>query len=217
MPRTATRPPGNFAQVLHRLGDIPLERIRSRPAPGTAKESHLLAALKRDGVPCELVDGVLVEKAVGFTESGIASILIGYFRIYLMANRLGVVLAPDGLMRLAPGLVRMPDVSFVRWSKLPGRVWPRDAIPDVCPCLAVEVVSSSNTGPEILRKAREYFGAGTEIVWLVDPARREVRVHASPTEFRTFRAGDLLDGGTVLPGLSIPVAALFEDLPPDEE
>jgi Uma2 family endonuclease len=205
--------PESLADLLRDLGDIPPQRVRRRPAPGTADESHLLETVERYGILCELVDGTLVEKPMGAIESGLASLIVHHLLTYLEGNDLGAVFGADGMLRLAPGLVRAPDVSFVRWHKLPGRVWPRDPIPGFGPCLAVEVLSESNTRPEMQRKTGEYFGHGAELVWLVDPRRREVRVHTSPADVSTLHEGDTLDGGTLLPGLSIPVTALFARLP----
>ena len=61
--------PGTFAELHARLGGVPLERIRAKPAPGTATEEDLL---KNTGPICELIDGVLVEKPVGNRESALA-------------------------------------------------------------------------------------------------------------------------------------------------
>ena len=58
---------------------------------------------------CELVDGVLLEKTVGTYESYLA-LLLGNF---VDENNLGIVLGADGMMRLVPGLVRIPNVSFI--------------------------------------------------------------------------------------------------------
>ena len=53
------------ADLLESLGDIPPERVRMRPLPGTATEDDVIAILAREKRLCELVDGVLVEKADG--------------------------------------------------------------------------------------------------------------------------------------------------------
>src|SRR5579859_5350968 len=59
--------PETLADLVRRLGDIPLERIRMRPAPGTAVEQDL------SSMPlCELIDGVVVEKVMSFFESRLA-------------------------------------------------------------------------------------------------------------------------------------------------
>ena len=51
----------------------------------------------------ELVDGVLVEKGMGFCESLLAAVLIQILRNFVSPRNLGVVSAPDGTIRLFPG------------------------------------------------------------------------------------------------------------------
>jgi Uma2 family endonuclease len=201
-----------MSELLLRLGGIPPSRVLSRPAPGTATEKDLLAYTDRTGRGCELVDGTLVEKPVGFAESFVASEIARILGNHLAATGLGIVVGEQAMMRLVSGLVRAPDVSFIRWDKLPGRKIPRERIPELYPDLAVEVLSKSNTKGEMTRKLREYFLAGVSLVWLVDPVRRHVRVHTPTGEELTFDESGTLDGGEVLPGLSILVASLFADL-----
>ena len=87
-------------------------------------------------------------------------------------------------------------------------------IGDLMPDLAIEVVSDGNTKDEIERKVGEYFSAGIEAVWVVDPFRRVFVVHKSPEDFVTLTEQDTLDGGTVFPGLDLPIARIFEQVPP---
>jgi hypothetical protein len=67
---------GTVGDLIKSLGDIPPERIRTQPWPGTATEDDVLAAHARDIRLCELVDGVLVEKPIGFDESRLAGVII---------------------------------------------------------------------------------------------------------------------------------------------
>ena len=55
------------------LGGIPPERIRMSPLPGTATEKDVVEAESRAGRICELIDGVLVEKTMGYRESFVAA------------------------------------------------------------------------------------------------------------------------------------------------
>ena len=69
------------------------------------------------------------------------------------------------MIRLAPGLIRIPDVSFISWHRLPGRTIPHEAILSTAPDLAVEVLSPGNTQREMQAKLKEYFDgmpAGTQ-------------------------------------------------------
>ena len=87
------------AELIESLGDIPPERIRMHPCPGTATESDVLAAHARDKRLCELVDGVLVEKPMGFDESRLA-LELGYVLVeFLRKHDLGVATGADGMLR----------------------------------------------------------------------------------------------------------------------
>jgi len=195
------------ADLLESLGDIPPERIRMRPPPGTATEDDVIAIHAREKRLCELVDGVLVEKPTGFDESRLA-VEIGFILIeFLHRHDLGTVAGEAGMMRLLAGLVRIPDVSFVRWEHLPEKYGP---IPPIAPDPAVEVLSESNTPKEMERKLHEYFAAGTHLVWHFDPRTRTVTVYTAPDQFTTLDESQTLDGGELLPGLMIPLQPLFE-------
>lgn len=200
------------AELLEKLGGVPAERVRLDPPPGTATEKDVIAVKRHEGRLCELVEGVLVEKAMGFAESNLAGWMIFLLYQYLADHDLGVLVGADGAMRLMPGLVRIPDVSFVSWSQLPNRTIPTKAIPNLHPDLAVEVLSRSNTKAEMERKLRDYFLVGTQLVWLVNPRKRTVRVYTAPDESRLLQEEESLDGGDVLPGLSLPLREVFAKL-----
>jgi Uma2 family endonuclease len=197
------------AELLHRLGDIPPERIRLRPTPGKATERDLL---KPDAKLCELIDGTLVEKTMGAVESMLNFEFGMFLGPFVKQHRLGIVLTADGMVRLMPGKVRLPDTCFISWDRLPGRRAPASPILDLAPDLAVEVLSTGNTKAEMERKLREYFEAGVRLVWLIDPKPRTVVVHTSPKASTKLGAGETLDGGDVLPGFALPLAELFECL-----
>jgi Uma2 family endonuclease len=199
-----------LAELLHRLGDIPLERIRFRPHPGTATEQDAIEAEARTGRPCELVDGVLVEKAMGYYESRLVVILSYFLESFLEGNPLGIVLGEQGMTRMEPGLVRMPDVAFYSWRHFPNRLLPPGAFVEQAPDLAVEILSPTNTEREMDRKRAEYFAGGSQLVWQVYPPTRRVRVYTSVDAFVELGEEDTLDGGPVLPGFTLSIRRWFE-------
>jgi Uma2 family endonuclease len=196
--------------LLDRLGNVPPERIRIHPAPGTATEADVLICPNGDKRLCELVDGVLVEKAMGLYESVVAAVLIHLLQSFLDTDNLGIVSGESGTMRLAPGLVRIPDVAFISWDRFPNRELPDEAIPDLVPDLAIEVLSKGNTEDEMDRKLQEYFGAGVQLVWYIEPRTRTARVYTGPTEVTSLLEDDVLDGGTVLPGFQLTLRELLD-------
>lgn len=212
-PPSAPAPPVvTVADLLARLGDIPPERVRWRPRPGDATEADVLTVEQEENRLCELVEGVLVEKAMGFREAFLASLLVTILNEFVRPRNLGVVIGPDGTVRLWAGLVRIPDVAFVSWDRLPGRRVPDEPIPGVAPNLAVEVLSRSNTPAEMARKRREYFTANVQLVWEADPRARTVTVYTSPTQSTVLTDADTLDGGVVLPGFTLPLRDWFAEL-----
>ena len=211
MPKVATNGIDTIGELLEKLGDIPASRVMLKPTPGKATEADLLRMVERKGRICELVDGTLVEKGMGFEESSLAVWLNYLLRTCLGDHNPGKWSGESGMMRLKVGLVRAPDLSFTRWSKFPDGKRSARPIADLVPDLAIEVLSASNTPGEVHRKLGEYFHAGTELVWIVDPVKRVVIVHTSPEECTTLTEDDTLDGGSVLPGITLPVRRVFEE------
>jgi Uma2 family endonuclease len=194
------------------FGALPYGRIRHDPPPGSATEQDVIAIHDRENRLYELVEGVLVEKTMGTQESWLGGELFRFLAGYVAEHELGFVLPADGMTRLAPGLVRIPDVSFVSWSRVPRREIPHQPILDLAPDLAVEVLSPGNTPQEMRRKLRDYFSAGVQEVWYVDPQTRSVTVFRSAKRSLTLREGDEL-GSRLLPGFSLPLKKLFARLP----
>lgn len=197
------------ADLVHRFGPIPLARVRYDPAPGTATEEDVVCIHDAEGRLYELVDRTLLEKTVGTYESYLALTIGALLRTFVVERNLGIVLGADGMLRLSSGLVRIPDVSFISWDRLPRRQIPKQAIADVVPDLVVEVISPGNTREEMDRKLQEYFAAGVRLVWHVYPAAREVRVYTAVEKAETVSGMQSLDGSPVLSGFSLLLSNLF--------
>jgi Uma2 family endonuclease len=107
--------------------------------------------------------------------------------------------------------VRAPDVGFVskaRSEKLTERELRQGYFPGA-PDLAVEVVSPGDSADEIQTKIDEYLQYGTRMV-IVAYERRQVIVVHTPDGAKTYRTGDSLEGGDVLPGFVLHVSEIFK-------
>jgi Uma2 family endonuclease len=197
----------SLADLVHDLGDVPLARIRLRPGPGSASVSDV-----ERNKGCELIDGTLVEKAMGWPESFLATFLIQLIGTFVTDRKLGLLTSPDGTWRLGPDLVRLPDIAFISWDRLPGRKVPTEAVPRLAPDLAIEILSPGNTDAEMARKRREYFVVGVLEVWMVDRFERKVSVYSSATECRVLGESDVIEGGDILPEFRLPIRQLFAAL-----
>jgi len=197
--------------LVQRFGAIPLHRVRLNPPPGTATEQDVIDAEAHEDRLCELIDGILVEKTVSVYESYLAMLVGRILGNYAEAHKLGIVVGPDAMIRLEPGQIRLPDVGFYSWSRLPEGDLPRDPIWGLVPDLAVEIISKHNTPEEMSRKLLEYFTAGVRLAWYVYPNTREAHVYTAPDQQVVLGEQDALEGGDVLPGFRLGLKTLFAE------
>lgn len=163
-----------------------------------------------DGYREELVAGQVIREPMPGFVHGATEVRISR-RVAEHAERhgLGEVVTEAGfVLQRNPDTVRGPDVAFVSAARLDA--W-RDRGPYVegAPDLAVEVRSPSNTRREMQKKVEEYLAAGGREVWVVDPDARRITVHRPGEPPHELGPDDTLDGGDLLPGLTVPVAELF--------
>lgn len=168
----------------------------------------------------ELVDGELVEvPAAGVLHNLIAALLYELIRNFVRERKLGLVFT-DGLGYIIgrrPDRTRIPDASFVSRSRIPAGDLPR-GFWELAPDLAAEIVSPNDTARELhakaclraQRKVLAYLEAGARLVWVVWPDERAVTAYAAGGGYREYGPDDELDGGEVLPGFQVRVAALFD-------
>jgi Uma2 family endonuclease len=159
----------------------------------------------------ELVNGALVERNMGWESSWIASRLSHFLTSFCDANQLGWVAGADASYQCFPDdptKVRRPDVSFIRGDRLAADDRPEGHC-RIAPDLAVEVISPNDLYSEVETKVDEYLRAGVQLVWVIDPPTRTVRVHRADGTLADLHEADQLSGENVLPGFRCAVRDLF--------
>jgi Uma2 family endonuclease len=168
-----------------------------------------------DGKSYELVDGQLVERNMGAESSWVGGRLHSRLDRFCEEHGLGWALPADNGFECfphEPGLVRKPDVSFVRYGRLPGEVLPKGWI-KIPPDLAVEVLSPNDETYALEEKLEDYEKVGVSLIWVINPKSRKVMVHRIDGSVTRLRESDELSGEDVIPGFRCPVRELF---PPRE-
>ena len=184
------------------------------PPDGTPMTLEEFLALP-DAPRAELEDGVFeVVPPAGGPHGSVNARLLARLTLHVLEHRLGVTYDSSTafVLRKQPPLVRSPDVSFVRRHRIDPAVKP-GSVP-LAPDLAVETLSPSERAGKIQRKVEEYLEHGTELVWLIDPQHRTATVYTRGGGVQWLHEGDALDGGDVVPGFSVPLVFLFEELAP---
>ncbi len=155
----------------------------------------------------EWVDGRIVQlnvgtKSHGRVQSKVSKVFVDYFDAHpggYVANELRCRLQTPAGARF-----RLPDVAVVL-----GDEEEEQGFLDRAPNLAVEIRSPDDSMTELFRKTAEYFANGAKMVWLALPEERSVLVCEPDRSPKSAGSGESLDGGKLLPDLSVEVDYLF--------
>jgi Uma2 family endonuclease len=102
----------------------------------------------------ELIDGVMiVYSPASVAHDDVSGFIRALMSVYADARRLGKVLGPDSLVRLASGRKCAPDVFFVRQERVPMPL-PKEF--EGAPDLVVEVLSPSKRYDDLYDKRAIY-------------------------------------------------------------
>jgi len=128
---------------------------------------------------------------------------------FVESRGLGVILGAETGFRISsnPDTVLAPDAAFVRAKRI-GESLPDSYFPGA-PDLAVEVLSPNDRAGEVFAKVHDWLVAGCEAVWIVDPKTQTVTVYGADRRATILSSADVLPGGDLLPGFSVPVARIF--------
>lgn len=157
----------------------------------------------------ELIKGELIEAAPASSlPSRVGGRSYAQFVLQLEDKGLGWAYPADAGFILFDdrSTVRSPDAAFVSKERLPTE--PNGFVP-VAPDLAVEVMSPSDRMSDALSKVAMYLDAGVAMVWLVDPEQRTVTIFQPERAIDIVHGDAILDGGDIVPGLSILLTSIF--------
>ena len=158
---------------------------------------------------CELIYGEVVKMSPSGSQHGqITGRLAGILDVWNNQHKRGVVFGAETGFRLErnPDLVRAPDAAFVEGDRV------GDEVPigffEGPPDLAVEVVSPTDSWPDVESKVDMWLAHGCRSCWVVDPKNRQISVYQNGGSIVKLRETEILED-SVLPGFSTPVAAVF--------
>jgi len=178
-------------------------RVVSTPALLTAEDVERISI---PGKVTELVRGRLVVREPPGTWHGAISAKLTYLLVGFVHHQgLGLVFGQGTGFKIGsdPDTVRAPDVAFVAGERV-GVIRER-GYAELAPDLLAEILSPDDRPAEVLAKVADWLAAGTKIVWVIDPERREARVYRQDGSLAVLTHNDSLDGEDVLPGLTCPL------------
>ena len=177
------------------------------PKQGDWTEADYLS-FETSNFPVELVDGCLEFLPMPTrSHQRLLRYLLGLLEPVAKRSVLGEVLFAPCPIRLAPGLLREPDLFVVKQSDND----PPDAV-DVSWVLEIISPGAKNRERDLIDKRRDYARAKVREYWIVDPDERKVTVLC--LKGKSYRVhGEFVPGSTatsmLLPEFAIDVADLF--------
>lgn len=111
------------------------------------------------------------------------------------------------LQRKGKVWVPTPELIYISYERLPQQL-DEDEYRSVTPELIIEVISPEHSFSETIQKVTNYLIAGVDRVWVIDIAG-SITIFAANALPQTFGIGDTISD-VLLPGLTVPVADLFE-------
>ena len=187
---------------------------KALPRERQATVGQLVERLYRAEGKAEIVNGEIIKLMSTGDEPNTAAFNVAFsLKLYQRATSLGRAYTDNigYLVNLPRRKSFSPDASFY--------AGPRSGMKFLqgAPLFAVEVRSENDYGAkaeqEITQKRRDYFAAGTEVVWDVDLLGEDVvkSYHRdNPDEPRIFRRNEIADAEPALPGWKMPVDELLD-------
>lgn len=172
-----------------------------------------------DGKNYDLVGGQLVERNVGIESSWVAGRLASRLDGFCEEHGIGWALVPDAGYECFPhdpGLVRKPDVSFVRYGRFPGGELPKGWA-KLVPDLVVEVVSPNETAYTLDDKLDDWRKVRVPLIWVINPKSHTVRVYRSDGSGNLLEDHQDLFGEDVIPGFRCPIREILPRHEPKPE
>lgn len=166
-------------------------------------------AMRDDLERGELIKGVFVKMPPPGSEHGRIETSIAFFlKLYAREHKSGEVFSGEvGIYtKRNPDTIRAMDVAYVSNQRMKQHTTHYFAVP---PEIVIEVLSPGNRWVEILDKVDEYLNIGVDLVWIVDPKRKEVFSYHTLDKVTRYAMGDVLTASEILPNFELPIEELF--------
>jgi Uma2 family endonuclease len=160
--------------------------------------------------PAELISGEIVyQMPTGRLHGRIESFIAALFLRYLLKNPIGEVYSGEVGIYTGrnPDSVRAADVVFISHPRL--RQVQSDGYLEVAPDLVVEIMSPGDRWSDVHEKLEEYFAIDVQMVWVLDPKLKQIRVYRSPDDVIRLTRDNWLTAEEIMPGFRANVGSIF--------
>jgi Uma2 family endonuclease len=129
---------------------------------------------------------------------------------WALKNGTGVAFDSSTGFTLPDGAIMSPDGSWVRrerWDALTKEE--QEGFAPICPDLAIELRSPSDSLSRLKIKMQEYIENGAQLAWLIDPFERRVYIYRPRVEVDVITDPEMVSGDPLLPGFRLRLVELW--------
>ena len=157
----------------------------------------------------EFVGNEIVECLPHAYIAQIAGRISGPIFVYLQKNDIGRLTGKKGGYQIGNERYA-PNVAFISYATYSGKL-DKQGYHSTPPDLAVEVVSSGRDqeNATLMVKIGNYLALGT-VVWVVRPDKETIEVYQSGKPVETYRKGEVVSGGEILPEFELKLDDVFK-------
>lgn len=185
----------------------PHSRLTSQPCT-LAEFEQLIELDENYDERLEWMAGVMYRRVPHWWASTMTGHLLAYMGNHIFERKMGYLLGAK-LGYVIGGARLMPNLTFVTREHFDAM--PEDGWMTPAPDFALETINPAEQDDSyIQQKLVAYHREKIPLLWLFLPALEKIDIYINGKFSHTAGIDDTLDGGDVLPGFTMPVAAIFQ-------
>lgn len=150
----------------------------------------------------------IVEKKPRTMNRDQLKILQNLMRLFVRTKayaEMGEILSEVDMLMHTSNRTRRPDIVYMTGAQMQSS---RNGELSVCPFVA-EVISKNDQINEVEEKLSEYFDNGVQVVWVIFPKLKQVKVYRSVRDITVRFGDDICSAAPVLPDFEMSVNDIF--------
>jgi len=186
--------------------------VRFRPAVPMSDDE--LIAFSRANKPCRverLATGeILVMTPSGFENNYREAFVVHELFAWALADGRGVAVSSNAGFNLPDGSTLSPDAGWVQSSRLATlTAEQRERFLPFAPDFLIEILSPSDSLPELDAKMRQWIANGVSLAWRIDPFGGTIAIYSAQKEPALLNRPEVVCGGWPIDGFELKMARVW--------
>lgn len=189
--------------------------IKTKSIGGMTEEQFFYFCQENDSLNMErnTLGEIMIMAPTGSETGLFNSSITSEINAWNKVTKVGYVFDSNAGFTLPNKAVRSADSAFIlrdRWLRVSKE--DRKKFAHICPDFIIELLSTSDTAKAIQDKMKEWMENGCQLAWMINPEKRETWIYRAHGEVEVKSFAIVLDGENILPGLSIDLNLIFQEL-----